>query len=226
MSAAELHTVGEFQNTFDRNNTGTANLGYKISNTTQLRGVFRVYDDHAGTPGQVAYGIDDPVPNEETRDETVSLRLDDSRGSNYLQQFTFGFNRLSDRYNDDEPYGEQPLAALVRDVGGPVPATYFVALLNPNAHSQPVIPPGLTLVQTDAFFGPSDSLNLTERKIAGYQGTLSHRSGALVFGYNYQKQSGVLSGVAASRDNNGFFANLQAEPRLAHLSERRRAPGT
>jgi vitamin B12 transporter len=52
-------------------------------------------------------------------------------------------------------------------------------------------------------------LNLTERKTAGYQGTLSHRTGALVFGYDYQKQSGVLSGVTASRDNNGFFANLQ-----------------
>ena len=208
LSASEFHTVGEFQNMFDRDNTGSANLGYKISNRTQVRGVFRVYDDHAGTPGQVAYGIDDPIPNEETRDETVSVRVDDSRGSNYLQQFTFGYNHLSDRYNDDEPYGEQPLAALVRDVGGPIPATYFVALLNPNAIPSQ-IPPGLRLVQTDAFFGPSDSLNLTERKIAEYQGTLSHRTGALVFGYNYQKQSGVLSGVAASRNNNGFFANLQ-----------------
>ncbi len=208
LSAAELHTVGEFQNTFDRDNTGNANLGYKISSATQIRGVFHIYDAHVGTPGQVAYRIDDPIPNEETRDETLSLRLDDSRGSNYLQQFTFGYNHLSDRYNDDEPFGEQPVAALVRDVGGPVPRTYFAALLNPNAIPNQ-IPPGLRLVQSDAFFGPSDSLNLTERKIAGYQGTLSHRTGALVFGYNYQKQSGVLSGVAASRDNNGFFMNLQ-----------------
>ncbi len=177
---------------------------------TQLRAVFRVYDDHVGVPGQVAYGIDDPVPSEETRNQTVSLRLDDSRGSNFQQRFTFGFNKLRDRYNDDELFGEQPVAALVRDVGGPVPRVYFVTLLNPLMLPAPSqIPPGLALVTGDAFFGPSDSLNLTERKTAGYQGTLSYRGGALVFGYDYQNQSGFLSGTNASRNNHGFFANLQ-----------------
>lgn len=210
LSASGFHTVGEFQNQYDRDNTGTANIGYKLSNSTELRGVFRIYDDHVGVPGQVAYGIDDPIPSEETRNETVSLRLDDSRGSNFRQRVTFGFNKLRDRYNDDEPFGEQPLAALVRNVGGDVPRVYFVTLLNPAMLPTPSqIPPGLTLVTSDAFFGPSDSLNLTERKIAGYQGTLSYRGGALVFGYDYQNQSGYLSGTNASRNNNGFFANLQ-----------------
>jgi vitamin B12 transporter len=209
LSASELHTVGEWPNTFYRNNTGMANLGYKISESTQLRAVYHVYDAHAGTPGQIAYGIDDPVPNEETRDHTASLRLDDSRGANYQQQFTFGFQRLADRYNDNEPSGEQPIAALVENVAGPPAATYFVTLVNPNAPPT-VIPPGLTLVQfTNYFGGDNDSLSITERMIAGYQGTLSHRGGALVFGYDYQDQSGNLSGIAASRNNNGFFANLQ-----------------
>ena len=102
LSASEFHTVGEWPNTFNRNNTGTANVGYKISDSTQLRAVFRVYDAIAGTPGQIAYGIDDLIPNEHERDDTVSLRLDDSRGSNFRQQFTFGFHRLTDRYNDNE----------------------------------------------------------------------------------------------------------------------------
>jgi vitamin B12 transporter len=208
LSAAELHTVGEWPNTFYRNNSGAVNLGYKISDSTQLRGVFRVYDVHVGTPGQIAYGVDDPIPNEQTRDDTVSLRLDDSRGSNYLQRFAFGFHRLSDRYNDDEPFGQQPLAALVRQGPGPLSPVYFVTLVDPHAPPA-LIPPGLSLVQTDAFFGPADSLNLTERKTAGYQGTLSYHGGALVFGYDYQNQSGHLSGVAASRDNHGFFANAQ-----------------
>ena len=209
-SASGFHTVGEFQNQYDHDNTGTANIDFKLSNSTQLRAVFREYDDHVGVPGQVAYGIDDPVPSEETRNQTVSLRLDDSRGSNFQQRFTFGFNKLRDRYNDDEPFGEQAVAALVRDVGGPVPRVYFVTLLNPLTLPAPSqIPPGLTLVSSDAFFGPSDSLNLTERKTAGYQGTLSYRGGALVFGYDYQNQSGFLSGTNASRNNHGFFANLQ-----------------
>jgi vitamin B12 transporter len=208
LSASQLHTVGEWPNTFYRNNTGTANLGYKISDATQVRGIFRVYDAFAGTPGQVAYGVDDPFPNEQERDDTLSLRLDDSRGSNYRQQFTFGFHRLSDRFNDNEPYGQQPLAALVRETPGPLPSVYFVTLVDPNAPPS-VIPAGLSLIQSAAYFSPYDSLNLTERKTAGYQGTLSYHGGALVFGYDYQKQSGKLSGVAASRDNHGFFANLQ-----------------
>ncbi len=208
LSGSELHTVGEWPNTFYRNNTGMANLGYKFSDSTQLRAIYHVYDAIVGTPGQIAYGVDDLVPNEHTRDNTVSVRLDDSRGSNYIQQFSFGFQRLNDTYNDNEPYSEQPLAALVENVPGPPPAVYFVTLVNP--YSPPtVIPPGLTLVQTDAYFGPNSSLNITERKTAGYQGTLSHRGGAIVFGYGYQDQSGNLSGVAASRTNNGFFANLQ-----------------
>src|SRR5216684_5127763 len=65
-SAAQLHTVGAYQNDFSRDTTGAANLGFRISNATQLRGIFHIYDAHAGTPGQVAYGVDDPVPNEET----------------------------------------------------------------------------------------------------------------------------------------------------------------
>jgi outer membrane cobalamin receptor len=209
LSASEFHTVGEWSNTFNRNNTGTANIGYKISDSTQLRAVFRVYDAIAGIPGQIAYGIDDPVPNEHERDDTVSLRLDDSRGAHFRQQFTFGFHRLTDRYNDNEPYGEQPLAALVQNVAGPPPAVYLVAIVNPY-NPPTVIPSGLSLIQTFNYTGgDNDSLNLTERKIAGYQGTFSYRGGALVFGYDYQDQSGNLSGVPAARTNNGFFANVQ-----------------
>lgn len=209
LGASEFHTVGEWPNTFSLNNTGTANVGYRISDSTALRGIFRVYDASAGIPGPIAYGIDDQVPNEHERDDTVSLRLDDSRGAHFRQQFTFGFHRLSDRYNDNEPFGTQPLAALVRNTAGPRPQTYFVALLDPN-NLPSVIPPGLSLVQaTNYFGGNNDSLNSAERKIAGYQGTLSYSGGSLVFGYDYQDQSGFLSGLAASRANNGLFANVQ-----------------
>jgi len=209
LNAAELHTVGAYQNDYFRDNTGTANLGYRFSDATQIRGVFHIYDAHDGTPGQVGYGVDDPIPNEETRDQTVSLRLDDSRGSNYLQRFTFGYHRLSDRFNDDEDFGEQPLAALIRIVPGPPERIYFVRLLNPLAPPPSALPAGIQYVSSDAFFGPSDSLNITERKTAGYQGTLSHRTGVFVFGYDYQNQSGDLSGVGASRNNHGFFGHVE-----------------
>ncbi|HYL78875.1 MAG TPA: TonB-dependent receptor plug domain-containing protein [Bryobacteraceae bacterium] len=210
LSAVELHTVGAYQNDFFRDNSGTANLGYRISEATQVRGVFRIYDAHVGTPGQTAFGVDDTFPHEQTRDSNLSLRLDDSRGSNYLQRFTFGFNRLTDRFDDNAPFGTQPLAALVRDVPGPFPRVYFVELLNPLAlPTASQVPPGLRVAKGTAFFGPSHSLNLTERRTAGYQGTLAYRGGVLVFGYDFQNQLGNLSGINADRDNHGFFANLQ-----------------
>jgi vitamin B12 transporter len=208
LSASEFHSVGEWPNTFYLNNSGTSDLGYKFSDSTQLRAVFHAYAAHNGVPGQIAYGVDDLVPSEETRDNTVGLRLDDSRGAHYQQQFTFGFHHLSDSYNDDESYGEQPLAALVENVSGPPAGTYFVTLVDPYAPPT-FIPPGLTLVPSAAYFGPSDSLNKTERKTAGYQGAYSHRGGSIVFGYGYQDQSGFLSGINASRINHGFFANAQ-----------------
>lgn len=211
LAAEQLHTAGEFPDDFYRDTTGTADLGYRFSSATQARGIFRMYDAQAGTPGQVGYGIFDLPANEETRDSTVAVNVDDSRGPNYLQRFSFGYHRLSDRYNDDEPFSTQPLAALVRDVPEPAPRTYFVSLLNPNG-PLPVpgqLPPGVRLVETTYFFGPSSSLNLTERKTAGYQGTLSHRSSVVVFGYDYQKQGGVLSGITTSRDNHGGFFNVQ-----------------
>jgi vitamin B12 transporter len=209
LSAAELHTVGEFQNDFYRDNTGTANLGYRISNATQLRGVFRIYDAHNGSPNQVAYGVNNLFANEETRDSTVSLRLDDSRGSHYLQRFTFGFNRLNDAYNDASPFSIQPLAALVRDVAGPPARVYFVQLLNPLGPFPTSLPPGTRVAMGSAFYSSSNSLNITGRRMGGYQGTFSYRGGVAVFGYDYQHQSGDLSGISASRDHNALFVNLQ-----------------
>ena len=209
LSASEFHTVGEWPNTFNRNNTGTANIGYKISDSTQLRGIFRVYDAIAGVPGQIAYGIDDLVPNEHERDDTVSLRLDDSRGSNFRQQFTFGFHRLTDRYNDDEPYGEQPLAALVQNVAGPPAAVYFVTLVNPTMPPT-VIPPGLTLVQTT-----TTSAATTIRSISpnGKSPAIRARSPTTAARWSsatiIRTRAAFFPASPASRTNNGFFANVQ-----------------
>ena len=156
LNAGELHTAGAYPNDYYRDNTGTANLGFRISNSTEARAVFQILDAHVGSAGQVAFYPPDLLSNEETRQSTLSLRLDDSRGPNYLQQFNFGYNWLRDRAN-----------------------------------------------------GPFPFVNLPVRKTAGYQGTLAHRGGAIVFGYDYQDQSGELSGIHAARDNHGLFANVQ-----------------
>ena len=123
LHADQFHTPGAYPNDFYRDNSGSANIGYKLTSQTQLRGIFRMYDSHLGTPGQVAYRAFDYASNEETRDSTVSARVDDARGARFFQSFSFGYHRLRDRYNDNEPYSSQSLAALVRDVPGQLTAT-------------------------------------------------------------------------------------------------------
>jgi vitamin B12 transporter len=209
LAADEIHSAGDFPNDFYRNNTGSANIGYRISNATQIRGIFRVYDAHVGTPGQTAYDAIDTFANEQTRDESLAFRVDDSRGSKYFQTLSFSYHRLHDLFNENEPYGSQNLAALLRSVpDGAFPATYLVTLLNPN-NLPTQVPAGTFISQATAYFGPYGSLNITERKTVDYQGTLAQNSGALVFGYDYQDQSGNVSGTPASRDHNGVFVNEQ-----------------
>ena len=74
----------------------------------------------------------------------------------------------------------------------------------------------------------SSGFTFTDRTNAGYQGTVSHRGGALVFGYDYERQAGMISGTNVARDNNGavraravraHFANLlTGGARLEHSS--------
>ena len=148
--------------------------------------------------------------NEETRDSLLSFHIDDCARVEFLPAvFPSAMHHLNDRYNDDEAYTSQPLAAIVRDVPGSIPYTYFVNLLNPASPLPSQLPPGQRVVESAYYFGPFGSLNITARKTAGYQGTLTHRGGSLVFGYDYQRQSGNIGGLDAARDNHGIFAEAQ-----------------
>jgi len=210
LEADQLHTVGAYQNDYYRDTSATANIGYRFSDATQLHGVFRIYDANLSTPGQIDYGIDDLGTTEQTRDSSVSLRLDDARGSHYLQQFTFGYHRLNDFFDDTDPYSTQLQEALVRDVTvNGLARTYFVQLLNPNLVYPVALPQGFRIVQNTYYFGAYTSLNLTKRTSASYQGTWQHRGGSVVFGYNYQRQSAVLSSGDVERNNNGLYVNAQ-----------------
>src|SRR5271165_2295629 len=64
--ADQFHSAGAVPNDFYRNDTGSANVGYRISDATQIRGVFRIYDAHLGVPRQDAYRAYDLAANEET----------------------------------------------------------------------------------------------------------------------------------------------------------------
>lgn len=154
----QFRSTGEFPNDAYRITTGTANLGYRFSDKTQLRAVYREFDAYTGDPGPTASSPLDFLSNSYDRDSTLSVRLDDTRGSNFTQHVQFGYHRYRDRFND----GFDPLF-----------------------------------------------LTETHRDLAGYQGTLTHRGGALVFGYDYQHQAGLISAAEPGRDNNGLFVHEQ-----------------
>jgi vitamin B12 transporter len=79
LTGDQFRSAGEFANSSHRVTSGTGNVGFRISDRTQLRAVFREFDAYTGDPGQTAYGLTDYLANERVRDSTVSVRLDDQR---------------------------------------------------------------------------------------------------------------------------------------------------
>ncbi len=158
-TADQFRSTGEFPNDAFRITSGTANLGYKISDATHVRASYREFDSYTGDPGETADpGGLDLYSNSRDRDSALSVRLDDARGSHFAQSAMFGYHRYRDFYND----GFDPV-----------------------------------------------SVNLADRSLAEYQGTFTHRRGALSFGYEFQRQGGLISGADRTRDNHGFFAYEQ-----------------
>jgi vitamin B12 transporter len=78
--------------------------------------------------------------------------------------------------------------------------TYFAGLAPPGA---------LGSVPGSGDLFASSGFTFTDRTSAGYQGTVSHRGGALVFGYDYERQAGSISGTNVARDNNGAYVHEQ-----------------
>ena len=210
LAAEQFHTVGEYVNDYFRNTTGTVNVGFRLTPSTQIRGVFRTFDSMLGTPDRVGYRIYDLDANEATRDMAAGLHLDDVRGPHYTQRVSFSYHRSHDLFVNNAMDGPYDVAALVRDVTAPVPRVYFEGLVDPSA----VAPPGMR-VATPAWgpvtLYPSDPyLSLSARTSAEYQGTWTHTGGSAVFGYAYERQDGDITGRTVDRDNHGIFVHEQA----------------
>lgn len=205
-TADQFHSDGEYANTATRITSGTANLGFRFSSKTQLRAVFREFDSYTGVPGQDAYGLIDYSSDELGRDSALSLRLDDVRTNRFTQHVQFGYHRY--RYFDNDNSSETyDVAAILKTVPGPsYPYTYLVALANPN---HPTAPPGTVFIDSPQTLSPFPGLNLTDRLDAAYQGTLTHPGGALVFGYEFERQAGIISAADVTRNDNGVFVNDQ-----------------
>jgi vitamin B12 transporter len=202
-TADQFHSAGEYANDFFRDTSGTANVGFRISPDTQVRGIFRTFDAVTGTPNQVGYGITDYYGSESTRDSLVSAAVDDVRGAHYVQHFSFGYHRSNDLFLEPVGQGPYDVAAWVRNAGNRV---YFEGLANPAAP----VPAGLTLVTNSIGIYQSDPyLSLSSRTDFGYQGTLTHTGGAAVFGYQYERQDADISGSTVGRENHSAFLDEQ-----------------
>jgi vitamin B12 transporter len=206
-TADQFRTTGSFPNDVYRRTLGSANIGYRFSDRTSLHGIFREFDSYNGVPGQVAYGLLDLAAHETARDSTIAVHLDDARTSRFVQRVTFGYHRQRDFFQDPTGEIDYPIAALLRTVPAtPVPFVYLVSLVPP---STTVAPAGETLSSTIGSVFGGDFLSITDRTNVGYQGTLTHKGGELVFGYQYERQAGIISTVDVERHDNGFFVNDQ-----------------
>jgi vitamin B12 transporter len=207
LTGDQFRSTGEFPNSAHRLTSGTGNLGFRFSDHTRLRAVFREFDSYTGDPGQTAYGLTDFLANERVRDSTVSVRLDDQRAfserTRFVQHVQFGYHRYRDIFMDNSTQTDNVAAILRTNAAG---NTYLVGLANPN---NPTAPPGTFFVDSPYEFFPGTSLELTERENLEYQGTLTHHHGSLTFGYEYERQAGNISDINVARYDNGVFVNDQ-----------------
>ena len=209
LTGERLRTSGEFPNDGFRSVAGTGVMGYRISSRTHLFGMFRGYDSSMGVPGQVAYRLFDYDAHETTRDNALSMRVENSRGR-YLQRVSFGYHRNRDIYYDSQMQGPYDLALLVRDETRTAPRVRRLAILDPRA-VPPQLPAGTRLIRESWTLYPLDEpyLSDTSRQRLGYQGSLTHANGTAVFGYDYERQAGEVSKRDAGRKRNGLFLHDQ-----------------
>ena len=208
LTAEQFHNSGMFANDYYRNTNGTANIGYRLTSKTQLRAVYREFDAVVGSPSQPGWGGFDNDAYTSDRSSTLSFRADDVRSSKFVQRFSFNYNRLRDLYANTLTDAPVDVAALLQTASIPTPRVYLVRQVSPTYPASEV-PPGLTLSKQTVYDFPGSFLSLTDRKDADYQGTVTHRGGALVFGYRYDRQGGVISGADVDRTNNGGFVHEQ-----------------
>jgi outer membrane cobalamin receptor len=210
LTAEQFHSAGFYPNDFYRNTTGSATLGYRLSQQTQARAVLRSYDSTAGAPNRVGYGIYDFDASRAARDYTAGLRLEDARGPGYFQSGFFNYHRLKDTFNDAITDGPYPVAALVRDESSPVRRIYLVRQVDVAEVPALPVPAGTRLVRPAAVrLSAFPSVSITSRASGGYQGNWDHARGILVFGYEYEREAGTISMRRVDRDDHGVFAHLQ-----------------
>lgn len=197
LTTDQYRSTGQYPNNAFRNTTGTANIGFRLSDRDSVRAIYREYDSFTGTPGATAFQAYNLDAGQFDRDSVVGVRFDDARNSWFTQRANFGYHRLRSNFADYLPES-YALSALVRDEpGGQV---YFVRMVPPGSSPDP----GTRLVNSTISTFPSTSLSITDRTSAGYQATMNHTGGTFVAGYDFERQSGLITGNNVDRRNHGL----------------------
>jgi vitamin B12 transporter len=198
LTADQNRSTGEFPNNVYRNTTGTANLGFRLSDKTTLRGIFREFDAFTGTPGATFYNAFNLDGRQSDRDSAVSAAIDDARTSWFHQRASYTYHRLRSRNTD--PISEQyTIAAVIRTAPGERPGT------PPFVFLDHLVPPGTAgAIQRNVTVFGGDFLSLTDRGGFNYQATAAHKGGSFTAGYEFERQSGLFSAADVSRRNNGI----------------------
>ncbi|MEP7354256.1 MAG: TonB-dependent receptor [Acidobacteriota bacterium] len=193
-------STGPFPNNVYRIITGTANVGYRISNSTSVRATTRNYDAISGTPGLTFYKAFNLDGLGHDRDHALNVKVEDVRSAHFSQRAYYTYHQL--RSINTDPKTESYVVAALTTSALPLRAgTPAVVYLNQLV---PVGTAGAVQRTITVFGGGFQSF--TDRSSFGYQGTVTHKYGSFLFGYENERQGGEFLPVTVKRRNNGFSA--------------------
>ena len=214
----QFRSTGEFPNDAYRITTGTANLGYRFSDR---RSCARCIASSIPTPATPVPGRLRPAgfsSNRYDRDSTLSVRLDDRAAAtspsaccSAIIAIATGFRQ---HHRELRPGGVDPHRAGR-------PSVCLLRARSARLHDGSRSGTTIRLRLSATLSRPT-----THRTIASYQGTLTHRGGALVFGYDYRAPSRTDFRRRTRPRQQRPLCPRAIRADVPHLHHRGSAPGT
>jgi outer membrane cobalamin receptor len=214
LGADRLATDGAFTNDAYRNLSLSANTGYRLNSTSQVRFTVRSIGSRVGVPNRVAYDLLDPDAFRTGASIIAGARYERS-GARFSEHIQAGFTRLRDYFQDSLPEGPFDIGAIVSGVAGArgsagVRLVQFLSTADLAAGNY-TIPAGARLVRRTVRLSASPpSKTINQRRSAEYQGIWTYSTNSsLGFGYNFEQERGITNVAPPLRNNHGVFINHQ-----------------
>src|SRR4029077_16438347 len=117
LAADHSRTEGEYVNDAYRNLTLSENVGYRLSEKSQLRMTLRTIGSRVGVPNKVAYGLLDPDAFRTGANIIGGARYERS-SDRFSERIQLGFTRFRDYFQDNLPEGPFNIGAIVTGTAG------------------------------------------------------------------------------------------------------------